>query len=164
MTYSFRDYQPGDREACLTIFDAATPDWFAPFEREQFEAFLDNGPETYFVLVDGTGVVAGSGGIEIEPSRRTAWLTWGMVDPARHGQGLGRLQLEHRLELLRGNGQVDRVCIDTSNKTAPFFERHGFVAQRIIPDGYAKGLHRHEMTLRFDYAAVKAATNGPGSQ
>lgn len=149
MTYSFRDYQPGDRAACLAIFAANTPEWFAPHEREQFEAFLDNGPGTYFVMIDATGNVAGSGGIEVEEDRRTAWLTWGMVDPARHRQGLGRLQLEHRLELLRGNARVDRVCIDTSNKTAPFFERYGFVAQRIIPDGYAKGLHRHEMTLRL---------------
>lgn len=150
MSYSFRDYAPSDREACLAIFDANTPDWFAPHEREQFATFLDNGPETYFVLVDGEGAVAGSGGIEIEAARKTAWLTWGMVDPARHRQGLGRLQLEHRLEILRANSQVNRVCIDTSHKTAPFFERYGFVAQRIIPDGYAQGLDRHEMTLRFD--------------
>lgn len=148
--YSFRQYQTSDRSACLAIFDSNTPEWFAPHEREHFELFLDNGPESYFVLINRDGIVEGAGGIEVEPERRMAWLTWGMVDPARHRQGLGRLQLEHRLDLLRGIPEVDRVCIDTSHKTAPFFARFGFVAQRIIPDGYADGLDRHEMTLRFE--------------
>jgi GNAT superfamily N-acetyltransferase len=72
-----------------------------------------------------------------------------MVDPSRHGQGLGKALLTYRLDQLRANLNIDRVCIDTSHLVAPFYEKYGFTAQRIIPDGYAKGLHRHEMELRL---------------
>jgi GNAT superfamily N-acetyltransferase len=72
-----------------------------------------------------------------------------MVDPTRHGQGLGKSLLEFRLDRLRANLHISRVCIDSSQLTAPFYEKYGFTTQRIIPDGYAKGLHRHEMELRF---------------
>lgn len=149
MSFTFRPYTLDDRAACLALFAANTPNWFAPHEQEQYEAFLDDAPATYFVMRDDTGTVAGAGGIDVEASRRTAWLTWGMVDPARHGQGLGKVLLEHRLELLRANLNIARVCIDSSQLTAPFYEKYGFKTQRIIPDGYAKGLHRHEMELRF---------------
>lgn len=156
VSYAFRLYQPQDRPRLLEIFRGNTPEWFAAHEIEQFEAFLDDEPGQYFVMTDEAGVIVGSGGISIEASRRSAWLTWGMVEAALHGKGLGRLQLEHRLELLRANPNVDRVCIDTSHKSAPFFEKCGFAAQRIIPDGYAKGLHRHEMELSLTQAGRPA--------
>lgn len=149
MSFTFRPYEPGDREICLAMFDANTPTWFAPHEREPYGEFLDNCPDSYFVVLDSEGRIAGAGGVELETPRRTAWLTWGMVDPTRHRHGIGTALLLHRLDLLRSNLNVDRVCIDTSHLVAPFYERHGFTTQRIIPDGYAKGLHRHEMELRF---------------
>lgn len=149
MTFTFTSFQPGDRENCLALFTANTPDWFAPQEREQYEAFLDDVPPNYFVMRDAGGAIAGAGGIELETDRGVGWLTWGMVDPTRHGQGLGKALLEYRLEQLRANLNIQRVCIDSSQLTAPFYEKYGFQTQRIIPDGYAKGLHRHEMELRF---------------
>lgn len=149
MTFTFTPYTPAERDACLALFDANTPNWFAPFEREQYASFLDEEPGAYFVMRDAEGRVAGAGGIELEAGRGVGWLTWGMVDPARHGQGLGKALLEYRLEQLRANLHIRRVCIDTSQLAAPFYEKYGFVSQRIIPDGYTKGLHRHEMELRF---------------
>jgi GNAT superfamily N-acetyltransferase len=149
MSFTFRPYIAADRAACLALFAANTPEWFAPQEYEQFEAFLDDAPAGYFVMLAGNGALAGAGGIEIEAARGVGWLTWGMVDPARHGQGLGRALLEYRLERLRAELSVSRVCIDTSQLAAPFYEKYGFTTQRIIPDGYAKGLHRHEMELRL---------------
>jgi len=149
MSFSFRPYTPDDRDACLALFAANTPHWFAPHEREQYESFLDDVPGSYFLMLEDYGTIAGAGGIEIESTRSVAWLTWGMVDSTRHGQGLGKTLLEYRLEQLRANLNVSRVCIDSSQLTAPFYEKYGFTTQRVIPDGYAKGLHRHEMELRF---------------
>ncbi|MBI2686229.1 MAG: GNAT family N-acetyltransferase [Acidobacteria bacterium] len=149
MSFQFRPYSPEDREACLALFTANTPNWFAPHEREQYESFLDEVPGSYYLMYDDTGALAGAGGVELESARGVGWLTWGMVDPNRHGQGLGKTLLEFRLEQLRANLHIHRVCIDSSQHTAPFYEKYGFTTQRIIPDGYAKGLHRHEMELRF---------------
>ena len=149
MSFKFRPYTPEDRAACVALFAANTPHWFAPHEQEQYESFLDEGPGAYFLMLEENGEISGAGGIEIESSRNVAWLTWGMVDSTRHGQGLGKTLLEFRLEQLRANLNVSRVCIDSSQFTAPFYEKYGFTTQRVIPDGYAKGLHRHEMELRF---------------
>jgi GNAT superfamily N-acetyltransferase len=149
MSFTFRPYIAADRTACLALFAANTPGWFAPQEYEQYQAFLDDEPPGYFVMLSENGAVVGAGGIELEPARAVARLTWGMVDPARHGLGLGKTLLTYRLDLLRANPGVSRVCIDSSQLTAPFYEKYGFTTQRIILDGYAKGLHRHEMELRF---------------
>ncbi len=148
MSFTFRPYTSADREACLALFAANTPHWFAPHEMEQYETFLADIPGQYFLMIEN-GAICGAGGIEIEATRPVAWLTWGMVDSTRHGQGLGKSLLDYRLNLLRANLNVHRVCIDSSQHTAPFYEKYGFVTQRIIPDGYAKGLDRHEMELRF---------------
>lgn len=149
MTFTFKTYSAEDRAACLGLFSANTPEWFAAVEREQYESFLDDLPESYFLMLDENGLIAGAGGIQVESARNVGWLTWGMVDPSRHGQGLGKALLEFRLDQLRANPNVRRVCIDTSQLTAPFYEKYGFTAQRVIPDGYAKGLHRHEMELHL---------------
>ena len=145
---TFRLYTPEDREVCLDLFRANTPHWFAAHEVEQYESFLNDGPGLYFLMIED-GKICGAGGIEIEAARHVGWLTWGMVDSTRHGEGLGKSLLDYRLEQLRANLNIQRVCIDSSQHTAPFYEKYGFTTQRIIPDGYDKGLHRHEMELRF---------------
>ena len=148
MRFQFRPYTPEDRAACSALFAANTPHWFAAHEQEQYEVFLDEGPGDYFLMLEN-GVIIGAGGIEVEATRNTGWLTWGMVDSTRHGEGLGKSLLEYRLQQLKADPRVLRVCIDSSQLTAPFYEKYGFTTQRVIPDGYAKGLHRHEMELRF---------------
>ena len=46
----FRAYQASVTAACLELFDSNTPAFFAPSEREDFEAYLAEAPH-YFVLV-----------------------------------------------------------------------------------------------------------------
>ncbi len=38
---TFRPYQTADREACLGLFDANCPEFFAPNERADYVAFLE---------------------------------------------------------------------------------------------------------------------------
>ena len=114
MSFTFRPYSPDDRAACVALFAANTPHWFAAHEQEQYESFLDEAPAQYFVMPEENGAIAGAGGIEPETARGVGWLTWGMVDSTRHGQGLGKTLPEYRLELLRANLRVNRVCIDSA--------------------------------------------------
>ena len=41
------------------------------------------------------------------------------------------------------------VALHTSHLTSAFYERLGFRTTRIVPDGYATGLHRHDMTMEL---------------
>lgn len=144
-----RDYAPADRRACLAVFETNVPDFFAPSEREEFEAFLVELPGPYLVLEDGSGHVVGCGGYAVAPGTATADLCWGMVARDRHGLGLGRLLTETRLARIRRDPAVEEVALRTSQRTRRFYERLGFVTERVVPNGFGPGLDRCEMWLRL---------------
>ena len=87
-------------------------------------------------------------GLETGKIRALAILCWGMVDRARHRNGLGTLLLMHRLEEI-SKGGFDAVEILTSQHSAEFFARAGFVEVGIVRDKFAVGLHEHRMLRTF---------------
>lgn len=147
---TLRHYEPRDRAACLALFDGNVPPFFAPDERADFEEFLDHPPGVYLVVEDGRGTVVGCGGVTADPRTGLGELTWGMVARAEQGKGVGRFLLRARLFVLAERDKITRVRLDTSQHTRGFFEREGFVVQASTQNGYAPGLHRHEMALSLD--------------
>jgi ribosomal protein S18 acetylase RimI-like enzyme len=79
-----------------------------------------------------------------------------MVKNDHHGRGVGRLLLEERLRHIHEDGRFTAVLMNTSQYTLGFFEKYGFETERVIPDGYAPGLHRYELRLRLNSAAGAA--------
>jgi GNAT superfamily N-acetyltransferase len=142
-------YDPTHKAACLAIFDANTPAFFAPHERAEFVEFLDNDADPYFVVADAGAVVA-CGGYFVIPTTPAAVLTWGMVDWARHRQGIGWFLLLARLQRLCHEPRIKVVKLQTSQHSAGFFERAGFAVQTITEDGYAPGMHQYNMGLVLD--------------
>lgn len=144
-----RPYAPEDRAACLALFDANVPDFFAPHERAEFAAWLLD-PGEYFVLEDGEGRVVACGGVWADPEQpeRPAGLSWGMVARDAQRRGYGSQLLAFRLERLRALGARE-VRLDTSQRSAPFFARFGFREVRRVPGGYGPGLDRVDMTARL---------------
>ena len=140
-------YTPQDRLACLGIFDGNTPEFFAPSERTEFAAFLDAATENYLVLESANGVIIGCGGYYVKSAGGIAGLAWGMVARAWHKRGFGRVLLEARLLLLRRSPDAALVRVSTSQHSRGFFERCGFRAVRVVPDGYAPGIDRVELDL-----------------
>lgn len=146
-----RSYVPGDLSACLAIFDSNVPTFFAPGEREEFRAFLDDvdaGDRPYLVLTRA-GMVIACGGLMVEANARRAGLAWGMVDRAWHGQGLGTCLTRARLELARAIPDLAELTLATSQHTRRFYAGFGFIAAKVIPDGFGAGLDRWDMTLRL---------------
>jgi GNAT superfamily N-acetyltransferase len=142
-----RPYTLQDRLACLAIFDGNTPDYFAPSERVEFAAFLDSGSADYLVLETAAGVIVGCGGYYVTSAAGIAGLAWGMVDRVWHKRGLGRVLLEARLAELRRFSDAKLVRVHTSQNSRGFFERCGFRAVRVVPDGFAPGIDRVESEL-----------------
>lgn len=143
-----REYQSADREGCLAVLDANTPDYFSPVERETFAAFLDELPGTYLVLVD-QGRVVGCGGYIPIPETRDAHTSWGMVHPDYKGRGLGKRLFQARLDAVRERGDADRVRVVTSPQTESFFAPYGFKVTRREKDGNAPGIDLVEMWLEL---------------
>jgi predicted GNAT family N-acyltransferase len=144
-----RPYRPEDRAACLALFDGNTPRFFAPGERAEFAGFLDRlGAEgwPYLVMEEADRPVA-CGGLILDGAARQASLTWGMVDRARHGTGLGRQLTLARLDIARAMPGIDRVVIETSQHTRGFYAALGFVLTGLSPDGFGPGIDRCDMAM-----------------
>lgn len=141
-----RPYSIADRDACLNVFRSNVPRYFGVDEEAEFAAFLLDTGGAYYVLLDGEQVI-GCGGYHVSEDRLRAGLTWGMVMRERHGAGLGRLLLIYRLGELWQHAPHAVVVINTSQHTAPFFEKHGFVSVQMTRDKFAPGLHEVIMVL-----------------
>lgn len=155
----FRQYARVDRGRCLEIFDANCPDSFAPNERTEYSAFLDDVPAGYEVcVVDGK--VAGAFGLISSPrpgDPHRLRINWIMIDPAVQGRGVGRAMMERVGERARGvreragaGGDETPLEIDiaASHVSAPFFARFGAVESSRVENGWGAGMHRVDMVLR----------------
>jgi ribosomal protein S18 acetylase RimI-like enzyme len=148
-----RPYQSADRAACLEIFYANVPGgYFAPEERVDYEEFLDHPPGPYLVL-EHEGAVWGAGGWVVEEGGIVS-LCWGLIAPRGQKKGLGRLLAMYRLREIAKLPGVRLVRLDTSPRTAGFFEKLGFHVVAVKKDGYAPGLDRVEMLKRLEVCSA----------
>ena len=96
-----------------------------------------------------------SAGIEVEGTL-AGWACWGptpgkpgtfdlywiVVDPERHGRGLGSLLLAEMDRRIEGRAEI--VLVETSGRpdygaTRAFYERHGYRQVDRVPDHFAPG-------------------------
>lgn len=144
-----RDYSLADRPTCLALFDSNVPASFTVAERSDFERFLGNLPGTYIVLTDESGSAVACGGYAVNLGTSCADLCWGMVRRDRQREGIGRLLTELRLQRIQADSGVTEVVLRTSQVTAPFYERQGFVIEASRLNGIAPGLHLCTMRLKL---------------
>jgi GNAT superfamily N-acetyltransferase len=141
---SFRAYQPVDCDACLALFDANCPAFFAANERADYVDFLSTAAGSYeLCLIDQQ--VAGAYGLEPHPSGGLA-LRWVMLSPNVHGHGLGSRIMARVLDTLRTR-RVPQLHIAASHKSAPFFAKCGAQELATIVDGWGPAMHRVDMIL-----------------
>ena len=143
----FRDYRPDDQSDCLAIFDANTPEFFAPNERQDYLDFLQGDTQGYQLCVVTQGLVGAFGVFSVGAGDVS--LNWIMLDPAAQGLGIGSKIMGQVVETARALG-ASRVSIAASHKSAPFFEKFGADTQRLVQDGWGPGMHRVDMLLGCD--------------
>jgi len=142
---AFDAYQPRLKSACLRLFDANCPAFFAPNEREAYAAFLDRAAPGYFTMqVDGEVIAAFGLLQEAAPARRR--LSWIMVHPDRQGEGVGQRIIAAASERCAAAG-ASAIDIAASHLSAPFFARHGATIIHTTPDGWGPDMHRVDMEL-----------------
>ncbi|MDH6252411.1 putative GNAT family N-acyltransferase [Chryseobacterium sp. H1D6B] len=139
-------YRSAYRENCIQIFKSNLPTIFANEELQQFEEFLDQMADHYYVVKISDRLV-GCGGIFFDDKKNEAGLSWGMVDANYHGQGIGKLLTQFRLELLEKLYADKMIKIETSQHTAKFYQKNGFKIVDIIADGFSGGLDKYTMKI-----------------
>lgn len=145
-----RPYQIADKPACMAIFNSNRPKFFTTEEIPEFSKFLDGPSCDYFVMETDTNDIISCGGHYTNAERTRGGLAWGMVHQDYHGQGLGKKLTLFRLFKLSEEAPTAILRLDTSHHTESFYAKFGFVTEKVTPDGYGIGLHRHDMTLQLN--------------
>lgn len=143
----FRPYEARDHEGCLAAFLSNVPAYFAETEVPEFQHFLAVRPEGTYLVAELHGRIVGCGGW-YAGGPGVGRLSWGLVHRDCHGMAIGAALLRARLASLFTDAQMTEVGIDTSQQSAGFFARFGFVRLAEVEDGIAPGLHLVRMQLR----------------
>lgn len=139
-------YKHAYRENCIKIFKSNLPKFFAHEELQQFEAFLDQSVDQYYVVQIDDRLI-GCGGIFFDEKNDEVGLCWGMVDASYHGQRIGKVLTQFRLDLLKKLYTGKILKIDTSQHTAGFYEKNGFKIVDILLNGFGEGLDKYVMMI-----------------
>ena len=143
---TFRSYRPTDKKACLELFDANCPEFFAPNERTIYENFLEANPDRYEVC-SADGPVIGAFGLMGDGARHRL-LSWILLSPFLQGLGIGATIMERVVLNARMSG-VQVINIGASHKSAPFCARFGANEITVTDNGWGPGMHRVDMELKL---------------
>ena len=131
---------------CVDIIESNTPKYILPIEHLAFKKYLLKKNKTYFVLFNGSNLVA-CGGYRINDSKTKAGLSWGLVHREHHSQGFGSYLLRYRIDNIKKKYPPVNIHLDTSQHTYKFFEKFGFIVRKISNNGYGEGLDMYDMIL-----------------
>lgn len=141
---TFRPYRAADQPACLDLFDANCPAFFASGERSGYVEFLGAVPEGYEVCLDGVRIVGAYGIRPHAPDE--AVIRWILIAPDLQGRGIGAVMMTRALTNARATN-IRVLHMAASHKSAPFFARFGARATATVPNGWGPDLHRVDMEL-----------------
>ncbi|MBD1398520.1 GNAT family N-acetyltransferase [Pontibacter sp. JH31] len=141
-----RPYATTDREALLHILRLNTPRYFAPEEEADFAAYLDEHLEAYFV-VEQAGQIVGAGGLNYFDDNTWARISWDLIHPDFQGQGIGKALTQFRIEEARKQPNLRLIQVRTSQLVYPFYQKLGFVLEKVEKDFWAVGFDLYQMNL-----------------
>ena len=148
---AFRHYQAADHAACLDIFDANCPRFFAPNERQDFDTYLTGKPDNYQVATRNNTVV-GAFGVSAGTTH-DARINWIMIDPSCQGDGVGAQMMLEAIGIAR-QLEALRIHIAASQHSAAFFAKYGATEVARTTDGWGPGMHRLDMLLELSAAGA----------
>lgn len=144
--FMIRSYQSVDKPQLLALLNLNIPRYFAHSEVADFSDYLDNNVEAYFVIEEAKHIV-GCGGINYFPREATARISWDIIHPDYHGQGMGRALTLHRINEIKKNPAIKTILVRTTQLTYHFYEKMGFELERIEKEFWAKGFDLYQMRM-----------------
>lgn len=141
-----RSYLSTDKPKLLKLMELNVPIYFDRSEIADFDAYLDQQVEDYFVLEINQVILAG-GGLNYSETRNQAILSWGMVHPDHHKQGKGTQLTQYRIKFAKSQSQVQEIIVRTSQFTYEFYQKMGFNLEKTERDFWAKGFDLYHMVM-----------------
>ncbi|MGC1630879.1 MAG: GNAT family N-acetyltransferase [Gelidibacter sp.] len=142
-----RAYTNKDKYKVIELFGKNTPEYFDPSEESDFEKYLDNEVEDYFVY-DHNSEIIGAGGINYFPEEKLARISWDMIDPKWQGNGIGKELIQYRINHLNANPNIEFIIVRTSQLVHQFYEKMGFELEKVETDFWAKNFDLYQMQMR----------------
>ena len=119
-----------DLNFLIKIFTLNIPKYFDKTELDDFKKYFNsNNIETYFII-ESEGKILGAAGYAYE-NNQTANICWVFIDPDYHGNGLGTKLVNHCIDILKRDHQLNVIQLETSNLTYKFYEKLNFKIQYI---------------------------------
>ena len=127
---SIRKAKPSDLNFLNQIFFLNIPKYFHEKEFEDFKKYFNsNHIETYFII-ESEDKILGAAGYAYE-NKQTANICWVFVDPGFHSNGLGTKLVNHCIDILKKDNQLNVIQLQTSKITYKFYEKMNFKLQYI---------------------------------
>lgn len=145
MGFKIRTYQSEDQNEVLHLFRLNSPKYFDPNEEIDFQNYLLQEIDQYFVVTHNQNVIA-CGGINFGFENGTAArIAWDMVHPDYHGKGVGTLLTQHRIQKIEAIKPVSKIIVRTSQVVYPFYQKLGFSMVHQKANYWAPGLDLYEL-------------------
>jgi N-acetylglutamate synthase-like GNAT family acetyltransferase len=143
-----RKYLNSDKPKIIELLRKNTPQYFDSSEEKDFENYLDNEIEDYFVYEINSEII-GAGGINYFTEQKLARISWDMIDPNSQGNGIGKKLTQYRINHLKEKENIELIVVRTTQLVCKFYEKMGFELEKIEKDFWAKGFDLYQMEMNI---------------
>ncbi|WP_067151907.1 GNAT family N-acetyltransferase [Pseudotamlana agarivorans] len=141
-----RKYSNSDKPKILELFRKNTPEYFDSSEEKDFENYLVNEVEDYFVYEINSEII-GAGGINYFTEQKIARISWDMIDPNSQRNGIGKKLTQYRISHINENTNIEVIIVRTTQLVHKFYEKQGFELEKIEKDYWAKNFDLYQMKM-----------------
>lgn len=142
-----RRYGIKDKSSLIALIKLHVHNYFASTEVNEFNHYLENEIEDYFVVIENN-VTIGAGGINYFLNKSLARISWDMIHPDHQRKGIGYELLKYRLNLIGKDASIKTVMVRTTQLAFQFYQKAGFELEKIEKDFWAKGFDLYQMKFK----------------
>ncbi len=141
-----REYSNKDKQKVIELLRKNTPEYFDISEESDFENYLENEIEDYYVFEENSEII-GAGGINYFTEQKVARISWDMIDPKYQGNGIGQKLTKYRINHLNSNSKIESIIVRTTQLVFKFYEKMGFELEKVEKDFWAKDFDLYQMKM-----------------
>ena len=141
-----REYSYEDKSKVIELLRKNTPKYFDASEENDFEYYLENEVEDYYVFEENSEII-GAGGINYFTEQKLARISWDIINPKSQGNGIGKKLTQYRVNHLNRNPNIESIIVRTTQLVFKFYEKMGFELEKVEKDFWAKDFDLYQMKM-----------------